>query len=76
MFLPRLEKDDKKKEVILRAAKLASSLEPKIIKFRVLPRQKEQEEVTSNEPQAANHNSSSDNDFTSAIKDLLGAKEI
>ena len=45
MFLPRLEKDDKKKEMILKAAKLASGIEPKVIRFRLLPRPTVKKEV-------------------------------
>ncbi len=39
MFLPRLEKDAKKKEMILKAAKLASNIAPGTLKFKVLPRE-------------------------------------
>lgn len=39
MFLPRLEKDIKKKEMILKAAKLASNIAPQVLKFKILPRE-------------------------------------
>ncbi len=90
MFLPRLDQDTKKKEMILKAVKLASGLNAKLIKFKVVPRQtKFEQQVISNElpvtnhellatshnPQAINKPHSSD-DFTNAVSELLGAKEI
>ena len=39
MFLPRLEKDTKKKEMILKATKLASNIAPQVLKFKILPRE-------------------------------------
>ena len=48
MFLPRLEQDTKKKEMILKAIKLSSNTEPKTIKFRVQPRPKIKEEIETN----------------------------
>ena len=40
MFLPRLENDARRKEMILKAAKLATGQEINNIKFKVIPRQK------------------------------------
>ena len=92
MFLPRLEKDEKKKEVILHAAKLASGIEPKIIKFRLLPREQKPTSID-NEEQSIKHETQNmrfetnvsgqsergergESAFSTAIKDLLGAKEL
>lgn len=91
MFLPRLEKDEKKKEMVLEAAKLATGIESKAIKFRSLPRPKQKvetkefkseentpdsiSEVSSNQGQPV-HASKATDDFTRAIEDLLGAKQI
>ncbi len=93
-FLQRLEKDSKKKEMILQATKTVSGIEPANIRFRILARAKEPNEVEGNITQASlqqkdppslnlvtsnisqKNNDPSDNDFTKAIKDLLGAKKI
>ena len=83
MFLPRLDQDTKKKEMILKAVKLASGLNTKLIKFKVVPRQAKSEsritshesQVTSHKPQAISQPRSSD-DFTNAVSELLGAKQI
>lgn len=89
MFLPRLEKDEKKKEMVLEAAKLATGIESKAIKFRSLPRPKQQKaevkelevdtslqvEEKIQQAQPA-HASKATDDFTRAIEDLLGAKQI
>lgn len=74
MFLPRLEKDTKKKEMILHATKIACGFEPEVIKFKFLPRQSEMIKT----PNFSEHHEqpSNDDDFTKAIKDLLGAKQI
>ena len=81
MFLPRLEKDEKKKEMILKAVKEVSGFEPRTIRFKVLPREevKKQESTSSPTLQPSGSTaagSGNDDDFTRAIKDLLGAKEI
>ncbi|GEM_PF-2129069 len=90
MFLPRLEQDTKKKEMLLKAVKLASNKEPKVIRFRIMPRENpiqfkaepvlsltaEEQIITSTEVKKTPVKSHSDNEFTAAIKDLLGAKEI
>lgn len=87
MFLPRLEQDTKKKEVILKAVKLASSKEPKTFRFRVMPRENpiqfkvesalntpvQEQNIEIKKTPVKSHN---DNEFTTAIKDLLGAKRI
>ena len=83
MFLPRLEQDIKKKEMILKAVKSASGLTTKLIKFKVVPRQTKYEsrvtshesQVISHKPQAINQPRSTD-DFTNAVSELLGAKQI
>ena len=91
-FLPRLEKDAKKKEMIIQAIKAACNKEPKDIRFRVMPRQKEEltiqtndtltdSEIQFNPPPHPNpiikeqSSSLDDDDFTRAVKDLLGAKK-
>ena len=77
MFLPRLDQDVKKKEMILKAVKAASDLDPKLIKFKVLPRQiKYEQRATSNEQRTMNHSPRSSDDFTNAVSELLGAKQI
>ena len=45
MFLPRLEKDEKKKEMLLKAAKLASGFSPASIRFKLKPRQLVKNEI-------------------------------
>ena len=85
MFLPRLEKDTKKKEMILKAAVLASSFTPQVIRFRVLPRtnghkqcdiERNESPTISHQSPATSHEPANEDDFTRAVKDLLGAKEI
>ena len=83
IFLPRLEKDVKKKEMILKAVKLASNIEPQTLKFRILSREtsKVHKSVISEIEKAPNDIEkiplrSNDDDFTKTVKDLLGAKEI
>ncbi len=84
MFLPRLDQDAKKKEMILKAVNIASGLDPKLIRFKVVPRQTKRELFveTSKLPEAkvelkANiHTARSSDDFTNAVSELLGAKQI
>lgn len=90
MFLPRLQNDTKKKDMLLKATKLASGKEPKTIRFHVLPRtlepslasgnsedEKFEIEETSQKPKAKSHKLSvEDDEFSRTIKDLLGAKEV
>ena len=66
MFLPRLEHDTKKKEMILNSAKQASGKEPKIIKYRFLPRKLEQNSFESTP--AVKTNDSEDGNFSSEAK--------
>ncbi len=95
MFLPRLDQDAKKKEMILQAVELASGLSPKTIKFKVLLKQikqdsklsetnasdslilpsVEQDKSGSAQSSALNKARSSD-DFTNAMSELLGAKQV
>lgn len=90
MFLPRLQNDTKKKDMLLKAAKLASGKEPKTIRFHVLPRTLELSLVSSNsedekfEIEETSQKSKAksqkpvieDDEFARTIKDLLGAKEV
>ena len=106
MFLPRLEKDQKKQEMILKATKAASGIEPKAIRFKVQPNQRSgtksqksevstteqpttQQQHNTAEPPAhtvgearslrerqSNSVTEPQDDFTRAIGDLLGAKQI
>lgn len=77
MFLPRLEQDIKKKEMILKAVKLASGLDTKLIKFKVVPKQmKSEQQMTSHRSQATSYEPRSTDDFTNAVGELLGAKQI
>ncbi len=89
MFLPRLE-DLKKKEIILKAIKLASGIEPTRIKFQVIPRVRESQTVskgiieeknnhpaTSYKQQTTTYESiATEDEFTRTVKDLLGARQI
>ena len=86
MFLPRLKNDAKKQEMILKATKLASSINAKEIRFKVLPKpQKEPVESDSSEETLETKITKSEiklqaappgDEFAMAIKDLLGAREI
>ena len=92
IFLPRLEKDIKKKEMILKATKLACGFEPKIIRFKIVLKEKGHEslmiqsELPNSEslfanykPQTTNNQSNineEDDEFSRTVKNLLGAKEI
>ena len=105
MFLPRLDQDVKKKEMILKAVKLASELDPKTIKFKVVPRKIKFEPLATShpalegrgslheverQPSATSHPAlegrgslheverqpRSSDDFTNAVSELLGAKQI
>lgn len=77
MFLPRLEQDAKKKEMILKAVKLASGLDTKLIKFKVVPKQmKSRQQITSHGSPVTNYEPRSADDFTNAVGELLGAKQI
>ncbi|OGI09102.1 MAG: DNA polymerase III, subunit gamma and tau [Candidatus Melainabacteria bacterium RIFCSPLOWO2_02_FULL_35_15] len=77
MFLPRLDQDAKKKEMILKAVKLASGLDTKLIKFKVVPKQiKSRQQITSHRSQTTNHEPRSTDDFTNAVSELLGARQI
>lgn len=89
-FLPRLEQDTKKKEMILKALQTISGLSPKTIKFKVVPRVKKSESLSVNQmveidseskttPQQTYKSSvtpRSSDDFTNAMNDLLGAKQV
>ena len=77
MFLPRLDQDAKKKEMILKAVKLTSRLDTKLIKFKVVPKQiKSRQQITSHRSQTTNHEPRSTDDFTNAVSELLGARQI
>lgn len=91
IFLPRLEKDEKKKEMILEATKIATGISTKSIKFRFLPRPKQKvetkEQVSDISPsieeqpqspitKSKTRSNEPADDFTRAIEDLLGAKPI
>ena len=87
IFLPRLEKDEKKKEMILSAVKTATGIEPGSIKFRFLPRAINKSiEITSSpeinvqspvlEYKKKSSESKETDDFTKAVEDLLGARQI
>ena len=98
-FLPRLDQDVKKKEMILKALELASGTIPKAIRFKVVPRKTkpilavindEQLEgnpelqmesnglpqTASQKLQASGYKSGSSDDFTNAMTELLGAKQV
>ena len=86
IFLSKLEKDEKKKESILEAVKICTKIESKAIKFRFLPRVKPKveiieqiEDITEVSAYSASQPSASHeptDDFTKAVEDLLGAKQI
>lgn len=77
IFLPRLEKDQKKKDMIIKAAKLTSGTEPKTIKYRVLPKPQELKTNTIASRTIIEDTSKKEGDnFTIAIEDLLGAKKL
>lgn len=77
MFLPRLEQDIKKKEMILKAVKLASGLDTKLIKFKVVPKQmKNKQQIISHGASVTSYEPRSTDDFTNAVGELLGAKQI
>ncbi len=89
-FLPRLEQDIKKKEMILKALQTISGLNPKTIKFKVVPRIKKSESLSVNQESETNSESKvipqqtykssvtsrSSDDFTNAMNELLGAKQV
>lgn len=88
MFLPRLEKDEKKKEMILQAAKLATGKELKKLRFRLEPRSAVSPNSDALIKMPRNKQTTIDNknlqsdiveendEASKAIRDLLGAKKI
>ncbi|MBI2995649.1 MAG: DNA polymerase III subunit gamma/tau [Candidatus Melainabacteria bacterium] len=79
MFLPRLEQDTKKKEMIIRAIKLSTNIEPKVIRFKVEPHAQisETSKLQNLETlKPRNLETSNDDELSRSIKDLLGAKQI
>lgn len=84
MFLPRLKNDNKKRDIIIKAAQEATGLNPKEVRYRVvqsLSNAKNNSSLESNIIQEANNtkqskSSENDDDLSKAVKDLLGAKEL
>ena len=87
MFLPRLDQDTKKKEMILKAVESATSFHPAVVRFKVLARQKTEETekpVFQNEPTSPRAKDShspqksepTTDEFSNAVSELLGAKPV
>lgn len=79
MFLPKLQKDERKKEMILQAVKLATGSEPKEIRFRLAPREQKNEIAITKPSESLKNQTSkeaSEDEVSKAVKDLLGARQI
>ncbi len=74
MFLPRLDQDSKKKEMILKALESVSGLSPQLIRFKVAPRKANT--VLFVEDSKKGHTPRSSDDFTNAMTELFGAKQV
>ena len=79
MFLLKLQKDERKKEMILQAVKLATGKELKEIRFKLQPRENEKaKSQTENTPVLIAQSSvlNKEDEVSKAVKDLLGARQI